>query len=1395
MKKQITLTILLLAAILISVSAVSATNLTVGTDGKYSDIQSAYDAASANGDTIVIADGNYPRIGNSQIFIKKNINITGQSQNGTILNAENENQFFYIYPGSTVTIKNLTFKDGNNADDGGAISNSGTLNIINCTFISNEADHDGGAIVNYGTLTVSGSTFAGNNAGNGGAIYNDLSSDLTITGSTFAGNNAGNGGAIYNDLSSDLTITGSTFTGNTAAFLGGAICNVRGTLTVSGSTFTGNNAGYDGGAIENYGTLTVSGSTFTGNHANRFGGAIDHWGGSSTVHFSRIVGNTASPGNAIYCYSGSVDATNNWWGSNLDPKSIANLIAVQVASVNIATWVILSINATPNTINNTQTSTITADLNHINGGGDLVGGHIPDGTPVTFSLTNGPYGTLNDPLIRYTSSGLASIVFTANAAGFQNVNATADNQNVTASIIIPAVDVYVNKWTGDGTTWNYLTEHYFFIDVGNRGLDDATNVVVVEHLEPGFEFVGFSPFGEVGIWDPDTRTVTWTFPVIAANSPIKWCDILVRVVASNTTIGNTVTVTSNEFDVFSGNNTDSMTITVPAAADISVTKTVNDSTPNVLDTIIYTITVANKGPDHATNVIVNDVLPAGLTFDHWTIVNSSGSDGFISWNATSNTLTINGTYFNPSGFVTIDLYAIVTTILGGQHVDNPVSVESLDQHDWNSTNDDSIASIDVNQAADLSVTKDVDDNIPQIGQTIMYTITAFNSASSPNNASGVKVIDNLPDGVTFVSASSSDYDPNTDTWTVGDLLIGQFKQLFIWVTFNAHPTSTSYTNTAIISSNEYDWNLTNNNESETIYSPVANITLAKEFRDTDNFYAGPITTAHYLDYVWTVIKAYNNGPDTATNVTIQDILPTGLTNTDNWYDVSYDGGLTWTYGPDGSYNFGTGNWTINSIASGAEYWLIIWTQVTQTGDKTNNAAVTQLDQYYTTLGTASATLQVPQEANLILHKEFRSDYTVTESVITTANYNQSVYAILSVTNNGPDDATNININDVFTGFNYQGTYWVNYLDGWILGDTTAPFNGTDWTIPYLGKGQTIWLALAGIVEATGDNAVTNTATETAQDQYHCTWPSATASLDVPPAADVTITKEFRTDYQNSTSTTTTANYHTPVWVMVHITNAGPDAVEGLQVTDILPAGLTYQNIYHVSHDGGLTWTAADTFNAGIWDISTMLNGADYWIAILAQVDGHNTTITNVAHKTQSTFDWNTTNDEGNAILTVPAAADLVLTKTVDNSKPKVKDTIHFTMIVNNHGPDTAVDVQVADKLPAGLKFVSYTANYGTYDPETSIWHIGDLPNGARAEITITCVVEKSGNIINEANVSSLTYDPNIEGNTATAAISAQPVEVNAASNTVGMQETGVPFVGLILAILAVYAGLVIPKRK
>ncbi len=59
---------------------------------------------------------------------------------------------------------------------------------------------------------------------------------------------------------------------------------------------------------------------------------------------------------------------------------------------------------------------------------------------------------------------------------------------------------------------------------------------------------------------------------------------------------NNANVTGSQFDQNLTNNNASATVNVPLAADIRVTKTVNNSAPNYLGNVVFTVTVTNAGP-------------------------------------------------------------------------------------------------------------------------------------------------------------------------------------------------------------------------------------------------------------------------------------------------------------------------------------------------------------------------------------------------------------------------------------------------------------------------------------------------------------------------------------------------------------------------------------------------------------------------------------------------------------------------------------------------------------------------------------------------------------------------------------------------------------------------------
>ncbi len=191
-----------------------------------------------------------------------------------------------------------------------------------------------------------------------------------------------------------------------------------------------------------------------------------------------------------------------------------------------------------------------------------------------------------------------------------------------------------------------------------------------------------------------------------------------------------------------------MVVCVPQA-DLSLTKTVNDNSPNVGENVTFTLTVTNNGPDATNNIQVRDILPAELDF-----VSSTASQG--SYNSGSGIWAV-GTLANGSSatlniVVSANTAGVITNqaeIINADRIDPDSEFRSSFATDdlGDGIADDDEASVDINAGVvDVEVTKtSLNDFIP--GGSDTYTILVTNAG--PSDATGLTVSDNLPSGVTL----------------------------------------------------------------------------------------------------------------------------------------------------------------------------------------------------------------------------------------------------------------------------------------------------------------------------------------------------------------------------------------------------------------------------------------------------------------------------------------------------------------------------------------------------------------------------------------------------------------------------------------------------------------------
>jgi len=213
---------------------------------------------------------------------------------------------------------------------------------------------------------------------------------------------------------------------------------------------------------------------------------------SADINFNRITNNSAY---GLYCMTlGTIDATNNWWGTNNPIKSSRKSSDIYVALGNVKynPWLVLKVSANPSTVDNAN-STVTADLTHNSNGNDTSSqNHIPDGLPVNFT-TN--LGTITAQA--YTKNGKATTTFNRGIAtsGIANINTTVDKQIIQINITINLIDTTPPTIIPDPAGGSFKTAQ----NINLAATDDYDPHPIIYYTIDGT--------------DPTTSSTTYTKPI------------------------------------------------------------------------------------------------------------------------------------------------------------------------------------------------------------------------------------------------------------------------------------------------------------------------------------------------------------------------------------------------------------------------------------------------------------------------------------------------------------------------------------------------------------------------------------------------------------------------------------------------------------------------------------------------------------------------------------------------------------------------------------------------------------------------------------------------------------------------------------------------------------------
>ncbi|WP_312429810.1 SdrD B-like domain-containing protein [Lacrimispora sp.] len=742
-------------------------------------------------------------------------------------------------------------------------------------------------------------------------------------------------------------------------------------------------------------------------------------------------------------------------------------------------------------------------------------------------------------------------------------------------------------------------------------------------------------------------------------------------------------------------------------------------TANVGDIVTYTVKLTNTCTSPLTDVFFEDNIPNGLLFIPESVtvngVPEPGVDPNIGFplpdipggsvtevtfqvrvegipnpNPAINTATINYSYTPVEGGI--------PGAFSEESNPVPLMVEELPVE------------------ADIAVVKQSNQVIAVPGEPFSYTITVNNFG--PSASENVLLMDSIPSSILSPMYSIDGgvtFNPWPGFLSLGTLPAGAERIIIIRGTVSPDATGV-ISNTAVVSSTTPDPNPENN--TSTLETPVsaveADIAVEKQ---SNQAVASPGEPFSYT------IIVNNFGPNAAENVLLMDSIPSSILNP----VYSIDGGVTFNPWP-GFLNLGT-------LPVGAERVIIIRGTVSPdaTGVISNTAIVSSTTPDPNPENNTS-TLETPVsavEADIAVEKQSNQAIAIPGEPL---NYT------IVVENFGPNAAEDVLLMDSIPNSILNPEY---SIDGGI---TFNPWPGFLDLGTLLAGAERI-IIIRGTVSPTAAGIIINTATvssPTPDPNPENNTSTTETPILTPARADVSITKTARPN--------PVAPGEMITFTLV-VSNAGPNTAENVIVNDNISPSIT-EPVFSI--DGGAT------FNPwlGSLNIGALPAGESRTIIIRGTVaESASGCINNTAIAISATPDPNLFNNVASLCVAVAAGeeteADVSVKKFANKKEACRGELVEFTIVVSNAGPADAQNVVLTDSLANILKKPMFSLDDGfAFQPWPGSVNLGTIPAGTSRVVLIKGCIRQtcSCKIINTAQVSSTTPDPDLNNNTSTACI-------------------------------------------
>ena len=662
------------------------------------------------------------------------------------------------------------------------------------------------------------------------------------------------------------------------------------------------------------------------------------------------------------------------------------------------------------------------------------------------------------------------------------------------------------------------------------------------------------------------------------------------------------------------------TFTNEPRTSLTVDKTPNNQTINAGEDVVFGIDVSNSGQSAATNVQLDDTLPApgvgGWTItsqpvgDPCTIVGNDLSCSFGSL-AVGETVTVEvktGTSFDACGVY-----------------DNPSAIASAD----NAGNASDSGKITC-QKPDLTVDKTPDSQSINAGEDVAFTVQVDNAG--PGVAKDVTLSDPLPSGTAGGWAIDSQPAGNPCSITAGTLscVFGDLAPSASRTVEVKASTSFAkcevYDNTATVSAS----NAPDDSDSGQVSCQKPSLTVSKSGNGTIN--AGE-------DVEFTV-QVENGGPGTAEAVTLSDTLPSGTA-----------GPWTISSQPAGDPCAITGNQlerSFGDMASGASRTVTVTapTSYAECGVYVNNAI-------------ASAQNAPDVSSNDATVRCLKPSLSVEKSGNGPVNAGDDVVFSIVVENGGPGTAKAVSLDDSLP----SGTAGPWTISSQPAGDPCSITGSQlDCAFGDLASGASQTVEVTAPTSFAECSVYDNTATA-----------SSTNAPDAGDDASVTC-REPGLSVQKVGTGPVDAGENIEFAIVV--SNNGAGTARAVTLVDNLPSGTAGPWTIETQPPGDPCSITGNTLNCSFGDL---VPGQSVTVDVDAPTDYDNcTTYDNTA--TASSTNAPNASDDASLVCNKP---DLSIEKT-GNGSIKAGQNVKFTTTVSNAGPGTAKSVILGDTLPNGV---------------------------------------------------------------------------------------------------------------